>query len=156
MEDIDGGLHPAVDGQNLDEDEDEDYYYYYYRHYHYHYCVRLSSYSYETFEVVMLMQYILLTFLSNRTIILPFLPVRHWRHKSDRCGHTCYQNLLEVSLFIMILSICLFIYLFIHLFIYLCIYLLFTFFGRASSRSNSATVPTTILHSVCIFKDNYR
>ena len=23
MEDIDGGLHPAVDGQNLDEDEDE-------------------------------------------------------------------------------------------------------------------------------------
>ena len=22
MEDIDGGLHPAVDGQNLDEDED--------------------------------------------------------------------------------------------------------------------------------------
>ena len=24
MEDIDGGLHPAVDGQNLDEDEDED------------------------------------------------------------------------------------------------------------------------------------
>ena len=24
MEDIDGGLHPAVDGQSLDEDEDED------------------------------------------------------------------------------------------------------------------------------------
>ena len=24
MEDIDGGLHPAVDGQRLDEDEDED------------------------------------------------------------------------------------------------------------------------------------
>ena len=23
MEDIDGGLHPAVDGQSLDEDEDE-------------------------------------------------------------------------------------------------------------------------------------
>ena len=26
MEDIDGGLHPAVDGQSLDEDEDEDEY----------------------------------------------------------------------------------------------------------------------------------
>ena len=25
MEDIDGGLHPAVDGQSLDEDEDESY-----------------------------------------------------------------------------------------------------------------------------------
>ena len=25
MEDIDGGLHPAVDGQSLDEDEDEIY-----------------------------------------------------------------------------------------------------------------------------------
>ena len=25
MEDIDGGLHPAVDGQSLDEDEDEVY-----------------------------------------------------------------------------------------------------------------------------------
>ena len=24
MEDIDGGLHPAVDGQSLDEDEDEE------------------------------------------------------------------------------------------------------------------------------------
>ena len=24
MEDIDGGPHPAVDGQSLDEDEDED------------------------------------------------------------------------------------------------------------------------------------
>ena len=24
MEDVDGGLHPAVDGQSLDEDEDED------------------------------------------------------------------------------------------------------------------------------------
>ena len=24
MEDTDGGLHPAVDGQSLDEDEDED------------------------------------------------------------------------------------------------------------------------------------
>ena len=24
MEDIDGGLHPAVDGQSLDEDEDKD------------------------------------------------------------------------------------------------------------------------------------
>ena len=24
MEDIDGGLHPAVDGKSLDEDEDED------------------------------------------------------------------------------------------------------------------------------------
>ena len=24
MEDTDGGLHPAVDGRNLDEDEDED------------------------------------------------------------------------------------------------------------------------------------
>ena len=24
MEDIDGGLHPAVDAQSLDEDEDED------------------------------------------------------------------------------------------------------------------------------------
>ena len=23
MEDIDGGLHPAVDGQSIDEDEDE-------------------------------------------------------------------------------------------------------------------------------------
>ena len=25
MEDIDGGLHPAVDGESLDEDEDEVY-----------------------------------------------------------------------------------------------------------------------------------
>ena len=25
MEDIDGGLHPAVDGQSLDEDEDEEF-----------------------------------------------------------------------------------------------------------------------------------
>ena len=24
MEDIDGGLHPAVDGQSLDEDEDDE------------------------------------------------------------------------------------------------------------------------------------
>ena len=24
MEDIDGGLHPAVDGQSLDDDEDDD------------------------------------------------------------------------------------------------------------------------------------
>ena len=27
MEDIDGGLHPAVDGQSLDEDEDEDHFF---------------------------------------------------------------------------------------------------------------------------------
>ena len=26
MEDIDGGLHPAVDGQSLDEDEDKEHY----------------------------------------------------------------------------------------------------------------------------------
>ena len=58
MEDIDGGLHPAVDGQSLDDDEDEE------RH------SRLKSRGVHLFETVTKERHSSsLTFLSNELYI---------------------------------------------------------------------------------------